>query len=272
MKKILLCFILMLLTVNASFSVDRYSKEYLLNRRHFAILNPVSESIVERIIESSLKKKTGGVYRVKFEGYTTSSIKKGIFKDLDIAAEDIVLEGIPVPYMYLKSLTDYNFVDYSKKPVEFKSDMQFTYSMFLSEESLNTALKNKDYKKVLDKVNSIAYPLFQITSVSTKIVNNELYILTEYTFPIASGTKTRVFVASSAFKVEDGNIRAENIKLNSAYGNISLVKVANLLNLLNPIEFTLSLLNTGKCDTNVENVNIVDNRVKINGKIFIKGD
>ena len=45
-----------------------------------------------------------------------------------------------------------------------------------------------------------------------------------------------------------------------------------MLNLLNPLEFTMQLLETKECRANVENVNIVDNKVKVDGKIFIKGD
>ena len=81
-----------------------------------------------------------------------------------------------------------------------------------------------------------------------------------------------MFVASSDFVIKDGKIRAGNIKLNSAYGNLSLEKVANLLNLVNPLEFTLSMLDNEKCDAKVENINIVNNKIKIDGKIFVKGD
>ena len=272
MKKILLVFILMLFAVNTGFAADKYSKDYLQNHRHFAIMNPIAESMAEHIIKSSLKKETGGKYKVKFDGYTVSSMKKGIFKNLEITGTDIVSEGITIPYVHLKSLTDYNYVDYTKDPVEFKSDMKFKYEMMLSDESMNTALKHSNYKAVLDNINNIAYPMFEVKGVSTKIMNNQLYILTEYNFPIAPSPKNKVFVASSGFNVKNGKIRAANVKLNSAYGNISLNKVANMLNLLNPLEFTLARLESKECDANVENVNIVDNKVKIDGKIIVKGD
>ena len=199
-------------------------------------------------------------------------MKKGIFKGLEITGEKLTVEGISVPYVHLKSLSDYNYVDYTQDPVVYKSDMEFAYDLILSEESMNTALKRKEYEKVLNVVNNIAYPLFQITGVSTKIRNNRIYILTEYNFPIAPASKNKVFVASSDFKIQNEKIRAVNVKLDSAYGNISLEKVANLFNLLNPLEFTLETLDTQECDANIENVNIVDNKVKINGKIFVKGE
>ena len=146
------------------------------------------------------------------------------------------------------------------------------YELFLSAESLNQALANKNYKAVIENLNSLAYPMFQAHNVSSKIVNNKLYILLEYNFPIAPTPKNRVFVASSDFMVKNGKIKAVNVQLDSAYGKISLNKVANLLNLLNPLEFTVELLDSKKCDANIENVNIVDNKVKIDGKIFVKGE
>ena len=97
-------------------------------------------------------------------------------------------------------------------------------------------------------------------------------IITEYNFPIAPASKNRMFVTSTDFKIENGKILACGVKLDSAYGNISLEKVGNLINLLNPLGFTLDLLESKQCDGNIENLDIVDNKVKINGKIFIKGE
>jgi len=271
MKKILLIFTLLLLTINAGFCTDKCSKEYLQNKKHFAIMNPVAERIARNAIKSSLKKETGGKYNVKFEGYTASSIKKGVFKNLEITGKDLVSEGIKIPYVHLKSLTDYNYVDYTKNPVEFKSDMKFSYDMLLSDESINAALQNGNYQAVIDNINKIASPMFVVKGVKTKIMNNQLYVITEYNFPIMPSAKNKFFVASSDFTVNNGKIKAANIKLNSAYGNVSLNKVANMLNLLNPLEFTMQLLEANNCKGTIENVNIVDNKVKIDGKIIIKG-
>ena len=272
MKKILSVFFLFLLVTLTSYAQDRYSKEYLQNHRHFSIMNPIAESFAEHAIKSTLKKETGADFDVKFEGYTLSSMKKGIFKSLELSAENVTTEGIPLPYVHLKSLSDYNYIDYTKDPVEFKSNMEFSYDLYLSEDSMNKALQDKSYVKVLDTINNIAYPMFQVKGVSTKIINNRVYVLTEYNFPIAPASKNRVFVSSTDFKVVNGKISAGHVKLDSAYGNIALDKVANLINLLNPLGFTLDLLESKKCDGNIENVNIVDNKVKINGKIFIKGE
>ena len=271
MKKAILI-ILIFLAGNFSYAADKTSQEYLQNHKHFAIMNPVAESVAEHTIKSALQKETGGKYKVHFEGYTLESMKKGIFKTLEITGTDVVSEEIPLPYVHVKSLSDYNYVDYTQNPVIFKSDMQYEYDILLSEESINKALKHSNYQTVVDNINNIAYPMFAVKGVSTKIKNNTLFIVTEYNFPIAPSAKNKEFVVSSDFIIKNGKIKATKVKLDSAYGHISLTKVANLLNLLNPLEFTMQLLEAKQCDANIENVKIVDNKVQINGKINIKGE
>ena len=272
MKKLLSLFLILLLTSHSAFAADKYSADYLKNNKHFSILNPPVEGLVEREIKRALKKETGAKFKVNFTGYTLSSMKKGIFKELELTGKDVVVEDITIPYVHLKSLSDYNYIDYTKNPIEFKSDMQFAYDILLNQDSLNKALENKNYQNVLNNINKLAYPMFQVTGVKTKILDNKLYILTSYNFPIAPSARDKVFVASSDFKVQNGKVKAVDVKLDSAYGKISLNKVANLLNLLNPLEFTMELLDSKQCDAKIEDINIVDNKVKIDGKILIKGD
>ncbi len=273
MKKIFLLFIALMLAVPfAGASVDKTSKEYLQNKKHLAVMNPVAEAVAERVIRHSLKKETGAKFKVKFEGYTLGSMKKGVFKYLEITGKDVVLDDIPVPCVNLKSLSDYNYVDYTKDPIVFKSDMTYEYNVTLSSESLNEALKRSEYMVVINSVNKLAYPMFKIEKVSTKIVNGRLYIITEYNFPVSGVQRNRTFVASSNFKVLSGKINAVDIKFDSAYGRIPLNKIANLFNLLNPLEYTLGLIGEKDCNAKIENVKIVGDKVQINGKIFVEGD
>ena len=92
MKKILTVFLLFLALANTSYAEDKYSQEYLKNHNHFSIMNPIAESIAEHSIKSALKKETGANFDVKFEGYTLSSMKKGIFKYLELTANNVKSE------------------------------------------------------------------------------------------------------------------------------------------------------------------------------------
>jgi hypothetical protein len=77
---------------------------------------------------------------------------------------------------------------------------------------------------------------------------------------------------STLFSVVNSEIIAKDVRLDSIYKNVSVRKVTNLVNLLNPLEFMLNLLDSKKCNGQIENVNIVDNMVKVDGKIYVKGE
>ena len=72
----------------------------ILGYRHYA--DDVVEKFVEKAIKKSLKKKIGyGRYKVKFDGYTVGSMKKGIFKNKN----SVVIN----PYHYATYATVFNF-------------------------------------------------------------------------------------------------------------------------------------------------------------------
>ena len=271
-KVFLSALLIILVAGNVFAQEDKLSKEYLQNNTHFSLFRPLAENIVKKNIKKSLKKETGANFDVKFSGYSVSSMKKGIFKHLELSGNDIIYKAIPIPQVHLKSLTDYNYIDYKQDPIIFKSDMKFAYSLLLSDESMNAALEQGKYGNVIKSINRIANPLFVVKKVRTKILSNRLYIVMDYNFPIVKSPKDKTFVMMSDITVENGKIKAKDVKIDSKYGNLGLEKVANLINLLNPLEFTLDVLDTKQCQGNIENVKIVDNKIRVDGKINIKGE
>lgn len=272
MKKFIILLIGCLLFQTTVFAVDRTSSEYLLNKKHLSPMNPLVECIAEKAIQKSLKKETGAKFKVKFEGYTLSSMKAGVFKHLELTGKNVTIEGVDIPYLKFKTLTEYNRIDYTVDPVEVKSDMEFFYELRLSEKSINDALKSKEYKKSLQKVNKKAYPLFMINEVRAKIKNNRIFIIMDYNFPINPVGKNKTFMVSTNFAVVNGIIKARDIGIDSAYGNLPIDKVTNLINLLDPLSFTLDLVNAKKCKGKIENVKIEDNIFQINGRMFVKAE
>ncbi len=269
MKKILILIIALIFAIPV-FAVDKYSAEYLRNKKHIAVMNPFVEYIAQSQIKRALKKETGADFKVKFEGYSLSSLKAGIFKYLEITGKDVDVNGIYVPYLEFKTLTDYNRIDYSVDPVIVKSDMIFYYELYLSEKSINDALKSEEYQITIRDINKKAYPLFVLNDVRTKIKNDKVYIIMDYNFPIHPSRKNKTFMVSTNFHVINGIIRARDIGIDNAYGNLPVDKVTNLINLLDPLSFTLDVMNTKKCKCKIENVKLVDNIFQINGRMFVE--
>ena len=99
-----------------------------------------------------MAKTLGNSCDVTIRGYSVSSMKKGIIKDFGMEGKDLTIEGVDVPYLRINSLTDYNYIDYTQKPMVYKSDMTYAYTIKLSENSINQALDKKDYQKTLRKL------------------------------------------------------------------------------------------------------------------------
>ncbi len=273
MKKVVVLSVIFALGfLPACAKTDTASADYLKNKKHFAIMNPLAENIAEKAIKKSLKKQIGaGKYKVKFEAYTLSSLKKGVFKNLEITGKNIEVEGIEIPYLDLKNETTYNWIDISTDPVDIKSDMIFNYSVELNEDSINQALKHKSFDKKMQRINKLAYPLFTLQEVKTRIRHDRLYVIMEYNLPLASSKKNKTFMVSTGFKVDNGKVRAENVNIDKAYGSLPLDKVTNLINLIDPLTFTLDLIKDKKCNGKIENIKFEDNNIQINGKIYIEG-
>lgn len=273
MKKLYIIILTSLLVTMPVFAkTDRTSVEYLKNKRHFAIVNPIAENFVEKLINKALKEKVGKFrYKTKFEIYTLSSLKRGIFKRAEVTAYDFSFDNIPIKYVNIKSLDEYIWIDVKSDPMKFKSDANLEYNIELTEESINAALDKKDYQKKLAKINNIAYPLFTIHDLNIRVKNDNFIFIMSYSLPLSSSNKVRTFTAASNFIVENGKIKVDNIKVDKTYAKMPLHKIANLLNLLDPLTFTLSELTDNKCKSKIESVKVEDNIIKINGKIFIKG-
>ena len=154
MKKNLFILLLIILLISPVFAyTDKNGYEYLKNKKHLTPMRPFVEKIAEKAIKRTLKKKIGsGNYKVKFRGYTLNSMKKGIFKNLEIVGKKLEIEDIKIPYLGLKSETDYNWLDYSENSIKIKSDIVFNYNLELTEDSINSALKRDNYKNTLKKL------------------------------------------------------------------------------------------------------------------------
>lgn len=272
LKIISIIILILFFVLPVSARQNRSSEEYLKNKRHITPITPVVENFAQTVVKKVLKKETGKNFKVKFSAYTLSSMKRGIFKSMEIQGKDVEIKGLNLSYINLKTLSDYNWIDYRQNPPVFKSDINCAYEIGLDDNSINNALKLPQYQKKLQKVNQKAYPLFSIHDVRVKINDNRMRISMEYNFPLSPKEKNKTFSVSSKFRVHNGKIYANDVSIERKYGNLPIEKVTNLINLLDPLSYILSFMNPSNCNFTVENVNIIDDIIQISGKILIKGE
>lgn len=273
MKKFLILFLLGIIFVSPVMSsVDKTSEEYLKNSQNPSTMSFIAENAAKAVIKKQLKKEAPGKYKVKLKGYSLTSLKNGIFKYLEITGKNITAEGIRIPYYNIRTITDYNYIDYKQNPVVFRSDIKFDCEVHLSEKSINDALQTDDYSKVLIKINQRVFPFITINNVKVKLEHNKMRIFVYYNFPLSPREKDNYFVVSTGLGIVNNEIKAKDISYDKAYSNLPINKLINLINTLNPLNFTVKLLDSKKCQCKIEKIKIIDDIVIINGKIFIEGD
>ena len=54
-----------------------------------------------------------------------------------------------------------------------------------------------------------------MTGVRTKIADNRLYVIMEYTVPLKNKNKVRTFIPSTDLKIENGRITTKDVRVNS---------------------------------------------------------
>lgn len=272
MKKLLVFIIMTFCFISPVLSRDTLSEDYLKNKKHFFSMSFLGENAVEKVLKHALKKEAPGDYKVNFKGYTLSSLKEGIFKYLEVTGKDVTAENIEIPYFNIKTVTDYNWIDYNQNPIVYKSDMEFDFVAHLSDKSINNALETEEYKKVLNKVSQKAYPIFTLNKVNVKLKNDKMYIIMSYNFPITPRAKDKTFVVSTGLHIVDNEIKTCNVLFDSLYGNLPQNKVVNLVNLVDPLNYLSKQFKIDNGEVKINEIKIEDDIVVINGKIFIKGE
>ena len=280
MKKLVLVLGLMILCAGYAFANCDYSsmcapKAYDLSSHSGQITSKVtgltflSEKIAQLIIKKELKKATKERFRVEIKSYSPLDLLNGRFKSLKISGRNLEIEGAYINYLEAKTLCDFNYIQIYKNSIKFKENMLLTYAVEISNSDLQKTIKSTGYLDMLNKIklSSMGITFFKLDSADVQIKNNKLYFTVNVTTPLSA--KPIPICVRSDIKVEEGNIVLTKIDLVNVYTVLDISKITYLLNALNPLTFSIDILNNKDAKMKVQTVDIKDNRIYIKGIIFI---
>ncbi len=281
MKKILLAIGLAAVTVLPALSKDCSTFQCPANPYKDKItisnvtgVNFLSEKIVNSILAKEIKKDSGGKYKVDLQSYNVSALKSGEFKSLEITGQNIVSNGIYASDIRLKTICDYNHIeiDNIEDTITFKEDFGMTYTVTFSEEDLNKTMSGQRYGEMIRKVNNIgnSYKLFNIVSSSSEISDNKLYYIMNVAVPILNIKKD--IVVELDMKVVNGELILDEAQLITENMNMDISKLTNLINQLNPLEFSLKLFNNKYANMNIKELGIKNNQINVSGILTVDKD
>ncbi|MBE7709410.1 MAG: hypothetical protein E7Z93_03065 [Cyanobacteria bacterium SIG32] len=282
MKKILLVLVALLFSVNQGFAlnclyncVEPYDLSHGASRFMSAITgsNFLAEKIAKSILRKEIMKNTDGKFSVKVDSYSVKDLKKGIFKSVKVKGKEINADGVHFTKLNMKTLCDFNYISMKNpnNPV-FMEDLPLEFSVVMSEDDLNKTMQTVEYEKLIDKLNSYGkgYGLFKIESTRLKIKDDKLYYILQVALPFAKNLQDVVIM--SDLKVYKGDIDFANTKLINKKISIDMKKIDRIVNYLNPLDFSLNILENKDAILTVQNINVKDDKVFANGLIVIPKD
>ena len=226
--------------------------------------NFIAKKIAQAALKKTLKKSANGEYKVNFDSFSGVDLKKGKFKSLTIEGKDISVDDeLFVSKLYLKTTSDFNYVDYKKNPIVFKTDIPMEYKIEFSEADLNKSVTVGKTTEVLSSI----IPLVSIDTPKLKLDNDKIKVNSALRIPFAKPVK---FSMTAGLKVEKGKVMFSDIHTSGIKGDfadriISFINQQNLLDNLN-----LNIFDNTDTNATVENVYIKDKTIFINGKMVIK--
>lgn len=265
-------FILMILSVFLGFIYPAFAEE--LNPKDYLAsplaristnmfgYNLIAKTVAKRIIKKELGKDIKGKYKVKIGSFSGIDLKKGIFKSFELDGKDLcICDEFNLTELNIKTTSEFNYIDYSKHPIEFITDVPMEYSIAISENDFN-----KSFKLDILNILSDALPFVSFQKIQFKFEQDKLILTSGIKLPFGKVIK---FSFASKLKVIDGKIILSDCETSSKKKDFadSIVKIINNHNILDNISKDIfSDINT---KISIKNVKIDDGILKVNGMITL---
>jgi len=230
----------------------------------------LSERIAQDKIKSDLKKATNQKFDVSVKSYSFQDFLHGRFKSVVISGKNLEINGAYLTSLELKTLCDFNYVQLNKTPIVFKENMVVGFSTEISDSDLVKTMHSSGY---LDRLNCVdvkgcGITFFKLSGADVKIKDNKVYFTIRITSQLLL-TKPLDIVLATSLKAENGRIVLTKIDLGNLTKGVDLSKVASQLNSINPLTFSLDVLENKNTKMCIKKVEIVQDKIIVEGNIFI---
>jgi len=282
MKKLILLLGLVLFAAPASFGANcEYTcvEPYDMNNKFSSFfssitgLNFAKTQISETVLKKAILKSVQGDKNLKvdIDSYSAKDLSKGIFKSLSMSGKNVNIDGIYLSSVELKSLCDFNYIQYDKKGnLTFKEDFPMSFELEISADDINNTMKSEKYGKIINDLNKLSFAGIKVSSTSATIRGNRFYYAINVTIPFVREPKK--IEISADLDVKNGKIDFENTKLSSNSFHFDLKKVDFLMNYLNPLDFSINIFDNKDAKVYIKNIAIKNNIIVTDGIVVVPKD
>ena len=285
MKKIIILFAF-ILSFNSAFGFDynsycpaeKSSTSLMGNIASLTGFNFLNKVLLQNRLASAIKKETDSKFDIDIENIFGSSVLSGAFKSLSAKSKSVGYNGIYMSDFSVKTACPFNYVSFKGGKLSFPENLVLSYKTSVTQDDINKILNSNLYKNAINKMNkdgSIS-SLVNIKSSNITISDNKLKFKYELTpFPKAGGLITKLtsnvkpisLSFTTNLKASDGKLELCNFDVNSK--NIAYDAILPIVNKLNPLSYGLNVGKNNKGTLDVENVNIKDGKINLDGLLLI---
>lgn len=237
-------------------------------------VNSLSESVAERILKREIAKNFHGQnIEAKIQSASSKDLKEGRFKSLYLSGENLTINDIPLSYLEISTLCDFNYIKQVGNEAIFMEDFPVVFKFSVSESDMNKMLQSNRYKKLVNGLNKLGKHYgkgIQITKTKVAIRSNEFYYVIGLDIPFIK--EVNKLVINSDLRVKNGKIDFANTRLVSNSFELDLKKVDFILNYLNPLDFPVHLLKNKDMEVIIKSVDINNNEIVASGIAIVSKD
>ena len=235
-------------------------------------MNFLSRAIANSVVKSELKKSTGAKgFKVKMNSFSAKDLAAGRFRGLDISGDNLDFDGIYVTQFNANTVCDFNYVKATTKDIKFKENFVMKYNMTISDVDLRKTLLSKNYLTFLNSLNIKVGPmnLMELKDVDVKLKADKFYFILKMNNQIFGRNVPVTLNMSSKMKIENGQFKVSEVTFENFNQKISLTQLTNVLNLINPLNFTVDVLNNKNTKLALNNFDIKGNKIMLDGTVFV---
>lgn len=282
MKKIFLLLGMLLIANNSAMANCEYKcvAPYNMNNKFRTFVGAVSgvnlsaEKVGQKIIKKAFTKTASNDnLKVKLDSYSAKDLKNGIFKSLSIKGENVNINDIYLSYLELNTLCKFNYIKQVNNEIVFMEDFPMSFNIDLTATDINKTMQSKNYKRIISDLNKLGNSFgggLQIASTKVAIRSSKFYYIIGISIPFIKSEQK--IVINSDLVVKNGKIDFANTKLVSDAFSLDLKKIDFILNYLNPLDFSVNILDNKEAQVSVDSVSIQGNVIKTKGIVVIPKD
>ncbi len=281
MKKIVLLLGMLLIANTSAMAACKYNcvAPYDMNNKFRTFVGAVSgvnftaEKVGQKVVKKAFNKvATNDNLKVKLDSYSAKDLKNGIFKSMSIEGQDVNVNDIYLSYLKLDTLCNFNYIKQVDNEVVFMEDFPMSFDIRMTATDINKTMQSEKYQRIINDLNQLGNSIGGVKISSTKVAvkSSKFYYIIGIAIPFIR-TEQKL-VINSDLVVKKGKIDFANTKLVSDAFSIDLKKIDFILNYLNPLDFSVNILDNKEAKVSVDSVSVQNSVIHTKGVVIIPKD